>query len=102
MRDYNKMVEKLSEESMKDAHNIYIARLKKGVERERVMLRREIKKREDKLKEKQRAEGVKKDPAVKNKGRRPKVFAGKGSSFGVAEQPDPKSSCSKTDSGRFY
>jgi hypothetical protein len=57
MRDYNKMVEKLSEESMKDAHNIYIARLKKGVERERVMLRREIKKREEKLKEKQRTEG---------------------------------------------
>lgn len=44
------MVEKLSEESMKDAHNVYIARLKKGVERERVMLRREIKKREEKLK----------------------------------------------------
>lgn len=97
------MVEKLSEESMKDAHNIYIARLKKGVERERVMLRREIKKREDKLKEKQRAEGnVKtKNPANRNK-RRPKVFAGKGSSFGVAEQPFPeKSSCSKTDSARF-
>lgn len=52
MRDYNKMIEKLSEESMKDAHNVYIARLKKGVERERVMLRREIKKREEKLKEK--------------------------------------------------
>lgn len=103
MRDYNKMVEKLSEESMKDAHNIYIARLKKGVERERVMLRREIKKREEKLKEKQRTEGQKKESTIRKKG--PKVLAGKGSSFGAGEQPFPdKDSCSnKTSSaaGRY-
>jgi len=41
---------------------------------------------------------------IRNK-RRPKVFAGKGSSFGVAEVAPEKSSCNKTvtesDSGRF-
>jgi len=55
-RDYNKMVQNLSEESLRDAHSLYLARLKKGVEKERLMLRREIKKREDKLRDKQNKE----------------------------------------------
>lgn len=76
------MVQNLSEESLRDAHSLYIARLKKGVEKERLMLRREIKKREDKLREKQRIDSMKESNKKTKKSR---VFAGKGSSFGAAE-----------------
>jgi len=39
-RDYNKMVESLNEESLRDKHSLYITRLKKGVEKERVNLKK--------------------------------------------------------------
>jgi hypothetical protein len=47
-RDYNKMVETLNEESLRDQHSLYVSRLKKGVEKERVLLKREIKRQKEK------------------------------------------------------
>ena len=44
-RDYNKMVSRLNEDAVREAHANYLAKLKKKAEQERRTLKREIKRR---------------------------------------------------------
>ena len=44
-RDYNKMVSRLNEDAVREAHANYLAKLKKKAEQERRILKREVKRR---------------------------------------------------------
>lgn len=44
-RDYNKMVARLNEDAVREAHANYLAKLKKKAEQERRILKREVKRR---------------------------------------------------------